>query len=73
MSDLQSGVNERDRMLQQLQAEHQVQHDRFTAQLVARQSENAELMDRLGALQFAYDMTPVERLKRAARRLLGRQ
>jgi len=73
VSDLQAGVNERDRMLQQLQAQHQAQHDSLTAQLVARQAESAELMDRLGAVQFAYDMTPVERLKRAARRWLGRR
>jgi SAM-dependent methyltransferase len=73
VTDLQTGVNERDRMLQELQAQHQAQHDTFTAELVARQAENAALMDRLGALQFAYDMTPVERLKRAVRRLLGRR
>jgi 2-polyprenyl-3-methyl-5-hydroxy-6-metoxy-1,4-benzoquinol methylase len=73
VSDLQAGVNERDRMLQQLQAEHQAQHDSFRDQLVARQAENAGLMDRLGALQFKYDMTPTERLKRVARKLLGRR
>ena len=60
--DLQAGVNERDRMLSELQTQYQIVHRELT-----------ELMDRHGALQFAFDMTPVERLKRAVRRYLGGQ
>jgi hypothetical protein len=73
VSDLQAGVNERDRMLQELQAQHQAQHDAFTAQLVALQATNAELMDSKGALQSKLDMMLEERLKRVARRWLGRR
>lgn len=72
VADLQAGVNQRDAMLQALQARHQEQHDAFTAALVARDKEYAALMDLLGALQYAFDMTPVERLKRAVRRWTGR-
>lgn len=67
--DLQAGVNARDRLLQDLQARHSAQG----AQLSAAFAEINTLMDRLGALQFAFDMTPVERLKRLGRRLTGRR
>ena len=65
--DLQAGVNERDRMLQDLQSRHHQQH----GDVVALMGDVVALMDRLGALQYAFDMTPVERLKRAARRYFG--
>ena len=72
VADLQSGVNQRDHMLQELQAQHHAQHQAFTTELIARDKAYAELMDRLGAAQYAFDMTPVERLKRAVRRWTGR-
>lgn len=62
--DLQDGIVTRDRLLAELQAER-------TEAVRARDAEIASLNDRLGRLQYAFDMTPGERLKRLWRRLTG--
>jgi 2-polyprenyl-3-methyl-5-hydroxy-6-metoxy-1,4-benzoquinol methylase len=76
--DLQEGIAERDRMLAALQADF----NKLRAELATvpgtlaetqstHNAELAEVMDRLGSLQHAFDMTPSERLKRFWKRLTG--
>lgn len=67
--DLQRGIDSRDRMLGDLQH----QHLELGRQLSQAHGEIGALMDRLGSLQYAFDMTPFERVKRWWRRVTGRE
>lgn len=60
--NLQQGIDLRDRMLAEQQAE-------WASAVALRDHKIAAINARLGALQLAFDLTPSERIKRAMRRL----